>query len=133
MVKSFLKPRILLFLPICSNIFHLFDSNLIHSTWLLYILECFERAKDIAHENAIITETISTTKDIVSPLECFELCEAEIECSFFLVNLRNTNMRGCWLLKKDPHLIDPMTQTLVMGPSYCRKLFHSYSSVMTGK
>ena len=35
--------------------------------WLFYILECFEVAKDIEHKNAIATETISTTKDILSP------------------------------------------------------------------
>ena len=85
-------------------------------------LECFEVPKDVAHQNAIATETISITRTVLSSLECFELCEADISCNFFLFNLRNTNMRGCWLLKKDPHLLDPMTKSVLIGPSYCSKL-----------
>ena len=83
--------------------------------------ECFEVAKDVEHQNAISTETISITTSVVSSIECFEFCETEEDCNFALVNLRNTNMRGCWLLRKDPHVLNTMTKTDLIGPSHCRK------------
>ena len=41
--------------------------------------DCFELAKDVANQNAIITDTISITSSVLSSIECFELCEAEEE------------------------------------------------------
>ena len=89
--------------------------------------DCYELAQDVSHQNAIITETISITRSVLSQIECLESCEAEKDCNFAYVNLRNTNMRGCWLLRKDPYLLNPLTKSVLMGPSYCRKLIDYYT------
>ena len=113
---------------VISRIAFIFNANLILQSnfgIIFYVSyqgsDCFELAKDVANQNAIITDTISITSSVLSSIECFELCEAEEDCNFALLNLRNTNMRGCWLLRKDPHVLNPMTKTDLIGPSHCRK------------
>ena len=96
----------------------MFDSDCIFNHFLcLSCLVCFEQTKELGSKNIV-----SIIRNILSPIECSELCEAQDDCNFSLVNLRNTNMRGCWLLKKDPQGLDPMTKTVLTGPSHCRKL-----------
>ena len=81
------------------------------------IVECFEVDKDSTRENVISHE-----KTILSQLECLNICEKTMECYFSWVNLRNTSMRGCWLLKRDPHFEDAINQTYLIGPSHCSKI-----------
>ena len=80
------------------------------------ILECFEVSKDIEQKNVIKHE-----QNVMSPLDCHNICEKNTLCQWFLMNHRNTNMRGCWLLKKDPHFEDSMLKSLVIGPPSCSK------------
>ena len=83
-----------------------------------FISVCFEQTKELGSKNIV-----SIIRNILSPIECSELCDAQDDCNFSRVNLRNTNVRGCWLLKKDPQGLDPMTKTVLTGPSQCRKIF----------
>ena len=53
---------------------------------------------------------------VLSQWECHKLCEAHGECNRFDINYRNTNRRGCWLLKDEN---TALSKTDVLGPSYC--------------
>ena len=82
----------------------------------ILVLDCFEIPKQATYDNAILHE-----QHVISPLECYDICENNRKCKFFLINHRKTNMRGCWLLKSDPHSEKAMLQSKVIGPSSCSK------------
>ena len=98
--------------------FKYYDSNILLRQAHFSIPECFEVTKDVTAENLILHE-----KTILSSFECYNMCTNNTGCNFYIVNHRDTQMRGCWLLSKDPHFEDSTQQSLIIGSDYCSKSY----------
>ena len=101
-----------------EDIFKYDDDNIILRQAHFSIPECFEVTKDVTAENLILHE-----KTILSSFECHNMCTNNAGCNFYIVNHRDTQMRGCWLLPKDPHFEDSTQQSLIIGSDYCSKSY----------
>ena len=102
-------------------------------TSYFFASDCFEIHRDVGHRNMIINENVSVNQTARSPLECLKACELEKDCKFYMLNLRNTNLRGCWLLRNDPHFGDTGLKTEIIGPSHCSKHFSSFKFLIMVK